>query len=370
MIKKYNRGELTPEQECRLNEWYLLTVAESKTEIQSDQVARIVNAMRAKLPLQEPIKKIKLWHRMVATAAVILMVAGVYFFLADRAKHTRGEFSAAEDIRPGKAGATLTLADGRNIRLGGATSGEIAREAGVTVVKTANGQLVYQMKDTGSGRAGQHAVNKLSTAIGETYQVSLPDGSRVWLNGGSSLTYSPNLTRHGQRTVELAGEGYFEIAKNKSLPFVVTTHGQQVRVLGTHFNINSYLDEPVTKTTLMEGAVSVTGNKKKSAVQVLKPGQQSSLSKSGDITVQAADLLEAMAWKQGYFRFNDEPIQSVMRKLSRWYDIDVRYEGDASIEKFNGKISRNINISQVLNALESTKTIHFKIEGRRVTVIQ
>ena len=369
LINKYNRAELTPEQERRLNEWYLLTVAESKAELKQEQILRIVDAIRPALPLQAPVKKIILWPRIAAVAAVVLMVIGAYFFLTN-SDHSTQQFSASQDIAPGKTGATLTLANGVKIKLGNVVNGEIAKQSGITIRKTASGQLVYEMGTNGGIKADHNAINKLSTAIGETYEVRLPDGSRVWLNGGSSLTYTPGLTAHGQRRVMLTGEGYFEIAKNKSLPFVVETNTQLVTVMGTHFNINSYPDEPVIKTTLIEGSVRVASNKIQVDAKVLKPGQQSSLNKNGDINVQSADVAEAIAWKEGYFRFNDEPIQGVMRKLSRWYNIEVHYEGTIPDEKFNGKLSRNINISQALKALESTKTIHFKIEGRRVTVIQ
>lgn len=369
LIDKYNRNELTPEQERRLNEWYLINLVESKDELNPDQVVKIVDAIRTRLPLQEPVKKISLWTRVVAAAAVLFMVVGIYFFVVDKIIPEQ-QVAIKDDLRPGRFGATLTLTNGTKIKLDDVGSGEIAKQSGITVNKTASGQLVYEIKETIRGGVGLNATNQLSTAIGETYEVRLPDGSRVWLNGGSSLTYAASLTVHGQRSVKLEGEGYFEIAKNKSLPFVVESGNQLVTVLGTHFNINSYLDEPATKTTLMEGAVRIEGVKNHAFTQVLKPGQQSMVTKSGGISVQTADLAEAVAWKEGYFRFNDEPIQSVMRKLSRWYNIDVHYEGATSAEKFNGKISRNNNISKVLNALESTKTIHFKIEGRRVTVIQ
>ncbi len=188
----------------------------------------------------------------------------------------------------------------------------------------------------------------------------------VWLNAASSLKF-PVKFAGKERVVELTGEAYFEVAPEAGKPFIVETVNEKVLVLGTHFNINAYSDEPVAVTTLLEGSIKVQSTQTGKA-SILKPGQQSLLDAS-QFTIQAANLEEAVAWKNGYFRFNDERIADIMKKLERWYNIEVIYEGKPSEELFNGKISRFKDISQVLRMLEKTEGIHFKIQGRRVTVM-
>lgn len=208
--------------------------------------------------------------------------------------------------------------------------------------------------------------NTLSTARGEQYQVRLPDSSLVWLNAASELKYPSSFNTLKERRVELSGEAYFEVAKNKKQPFVVQADGQEVKVLGTHFNVSSYSDEPDAITTLLEGSVQISGN---GEVKVLKPGERA-VRTGNQIKVSEADLSEDMAWKNGDFYFNNVGIASIMRQISRWYDVDIIYQGELTDEKFYGTISRSKNIKQVLNVLEKTKSVHFKVEGRRVLIMK
>lgn len=306
----------------------------------------------------------KLWPRIAAAASLLLVIgAGLLFYKHSR-PGTEVQFTYQNDIPPGQYKATLTLANGQTVALSSAKKELIA-----------SNQFHYSDGSpiTGSGRS-QAGLNTIKTPNGGQYTVTLPDGTRVWLNAASSLKFPAHFSDE-VRKVELTGEGYFEVAKvtvkgkNKLAqrqPFIVYTDQQQVEVLGTHFNINAYANEVNVKTTLVEGSVRVSAG---SDQVMLIPGQQARLN-GRDLKVMPANLEDDLAWKNGYFRFNDESIESVMRKLSRWYNLDVQYQGSVSNESFNGKISRNNNISQVLNALESTKTVHFKIEGRRITVIQ
>ena len=309
---------------------------------------------------------LRLWTMLTSAAAILICLSiGIYFYSSRLEKSQPVKSTYANDILPGKQGATLTLANGKQVVLNNTAEGKIAQESGVSISKSGNGSIEYEIKDAlGSDL---NLSNTLTTAKGETYRLRLPDGSVVWLNAGSSLTFSPSLRNGGARRVELTGEAYFEISKDKIHPFVVHTTSQQVTVLGTQFNINSYADEPATTTTLLEGSIQL--NIGSIGSRILVPGEQAKF-ENGLLGVRKANLQEVVAWKNGYFRFNDEPIESVMRKLARWYNIDVSYSGSPKGERFTGKLSRENNISQILNAMESTKAIHFKVEGRRVTVIQ
>ncbi|SDE95092.1 FecR family protein [Mucilaginibacter pineti] len=304
------------------------------------------------------------WTRILIAASVILCLSFGGYFLIQQRQTDQFADNAVNDITPGKNTATLTLAGGQKIILSGALNGKLAVQAGVTITKTANGQLVYSIKNNNA--TGETKSNTLSTGRGEQYQVVLPDGSHVWLNAASSLTFPASFAALKSREVKLAGEAYFEIAKDKAHPFIVITDRQQVQVLGTHFNINSYDDEPVIKTALLEGSVQVTETAD-NVVKVLRPGQQAVLTNS-NLSISDANLEETVAWKNGDFDFNKENIQSIMRKLSRWYNIEVTYEGDVKSKTFTGKISRFKNISQVLKMLSKTKAVHFVVEERRVIV--
>ena len=318
----------------------------------------------------------KLWpfiSGMVAAVAIIILGVYLYKYKQDNNQQNQTN-NFANDITPGKQGATLTLASGKKIQLSNAANGQLAKESGVVITKTATGELIYEIQDnTESSRS----TNILSTAKGETYQVVLPDGSKVWLNAASTLKYPAKFTALKQRRVQLDGEAYFEIAKDKLHPFIVETDKQSVEVLGTHFNINSYQDEPDTKTTLLEGSVKVaTLSGRQSTFKqlqnstVLKPGEQSVLSGAGKIDVMAIDVNKATAWKNGKFVFEEENIESIMRKLSRWYNVEIIYQGDFTNKTFVGSISRSDNISKILDKITFTQAVHFKIEGRRIYVMQ
>ncbi|MFA6071553.1 MAG: FecR domain-containing protein [Janthinobacterium sp.] len=306
----------------------------------------------------------KLWPKILIAAAIATMIASTGIWLIknrdELASVPRIDAAYKNDIAPGKQGATLTLASGQQIRLSKAANGELAKESGVVVTKTANGELVYEIK---GANTEPNKPNTLTTAKGETYQVRLPDGSLVWLNAASSLTYSAALYQRGVRRVKLDGEAYFEIAKDKAHPFIVSTRKQEVEVLGTHFNVNCYLDEPETKTSLLEGSVKINDN------ALLKPGEQAVTSINKNTTITTFNASKAIAWKNGKFVFEYEPIEGVMRKLGRWYDAEIIYQGGFSGKTFTGSISRFDNISKILEKITYTQDVHFKIEGRRITVM-
>ena len=347
-----------------------------KTYYKPDSAAiyqKISEGIKTANPVESAQVVVKLWPRIAVAAAVVLMVfAGVWFLKGGASGGSDQEIRYAGDAVPGKEGATLTLANGKKIRLTTAANGELAKEAGVSISKTADGQLVYVIESN----VENNSVNTLSTANAETYQVKLPDGSRIWLNAASSLSYRASLNENGVRKVKLTGEAYLEIEKDAEHPFIVESAGQEVKVLGTHFNVKAYPDEKNIRTTLLEGSVNVSpsniGGQPSLTEQpsyILKPGEQAV--NNGSIIIEKADLQEAMAWKNGSTIFKDKPLQDIMRELSRWYDVTVVYAADAPKNvTFSGAVSRNRNISTVLERMQTTGSVKFEIQGKTVKVMK
>ncbi|MEN0052845.1 MAG: FecR domain-containing protein [Mucilaginibacter sp.] len=262
--------------------------------------------------------------------------------------------------------AVLTLANGKKITLDDQSAGTLARQAGTNVSKTTNGQLVYKSAATPHVQ-NNIEFNVMETPRGGIYQVYLPDGTRVWLNSASRLKYPVAFTGT-ERKVELAGEAYFEVSHNRQMPFIVISNNQRIEVLGTHFNVNAYDDELVTKTTLIQGSIKVTATSS-GISKTIVPGQQAVLRLKG-IQLHNVDTDNAIAWKTGLFRFDNEPLSTIMKKISRWYDVDIVYQDDVSQMRFGGTVSRFTDIQKVLSKLELTNTVHFKIEGRSVIVMK
>lgn len=304
--------------------------------------------------------------RISAVAAAIMVV----FAIALLSNKTSGInqkliHQATKDAAPGKDAAVLTLANGRKIILNESANGELAKQAGIRITKAADGKLIYHIDhaNTTSAKASE-LYNTISTPRGGQYQVNLPDGSQVWLNSASSIKFPMLFTALGRRGVRLTGEAYFEVAKDKKRPFVVTTDRQSIEVLGTHFDVSSYGDDAFTRTTLLEGAVKITAGVHTS---VLKPGQQADVSAS--ISVSNVDTEIAIAWKNGYFHFDDEKLESVMKKISRWYDLDIEYQ-DASIknELFAAYSTRFANVSQLLKRMNQVGDMSFELDGRKILI--
>ncbi|SHM52192.1 FecR family protein [Mucilaginibacter sp. OK098] len=307
-----------------------------------------------------------------AAAVFVFFFSAAYFFIYKKQQEQLIAVANKNKIIPGRNKATLTLADGSKIDLDDAKTGGIAKQAQLRVTKTAAGQLIYTIANTDktlSETTDKPSYNTIETPVGGQYQVILSDGTRVWLNAASSLKY-PTQFATGERQVELTGEGYFEVTKNKAKPFKVITDRQEIEVLGTHFNVNAYTDENAITTTLLEGSVKIAAHLKNQLAQqsiILKPGQQSILGCAG-LAVGNVNTEDVVAWKNGYFSFNED-FESIMRRLSRWYNIDVVYKIDKDPDlSFGGKISRSKSINSVLNIIEATGNVHFKIEGRRIIV--
>ncbi len=330
---------------------------------------------------KETVKIIYLW-RYAAAAVMIGAVATLGYFSFKQSDTTPVVVAAAikkiispvvNDVLPGTKGAVLTLSDGQQIVLDSAGNGRLTSQ-GSTIIINKNGQIVY---DTNGDVPGEVLYNTMTTPRGRQYQLLLSDGTKVWLNSESSIRY-PAAFSGDTRSVNITGEAYFEVAPlspkggHGKVPFIVRVNspsgdgGMEVKVLGTHFNINAYQDEESIKTTLLEGSVQVNipGDE-----TVLAPGQQSKIYKTGlTQLVQHADLEEAVAWKNGVFSFTNADIQSVMRQIARWFDLEINYEGEIPKDHFGGRLPMNAKVSEVLGALEQTQ-VHFRIEGKRLIVM-
>ncbi|SMC55357.1 FecR family protein [Pedobacter africanus] len=356
ILSKLNKEKLSAEEEAMAKYWLHQLNQQEGNEVSETQLSAASEEIWAgiqknKTPLAG---KFALWLKISGIAATL--TAAVFGFYLMKKPGTSVRY--ANDISPGKNTAILTTADGKVINLNDAKTGIVVEAAKLVY----NDGTKVQIGD--SSMIGRENMN-VSTPRGGQFQIVLSDGTRVWLNSASYLRFPRSFGHLTERRVELSGEGYFEVAKDKLHPFIVNVDGQEARVLGTHFNINSYQENKAIKTTLLEGSLMVTGKNNK---VILKPGQQSVLT-PGQLNVGSADLEAAVSWKKGYFYFNDEKITEVMSTISRWYDIDVNYEGEISREGFTGAISRFTNISDVLIMLEGTGAVRFKIEGRRVTVM-
>ncbi|HWK02760.1 MAG TPA: FecR domain-containing protein [Puia sp.] len=300
-----------------------------------------------------------------AVAAILLLVVGGawwWLLLNRQAPVAAGKPAAPSiDVLPGGNRAVLTLAGGKQIILDSAANGLLTQQGNVQIQKLANGRLAYQRIDE---KPGSVLYNTLSTPRGGQYQLSLPDGSRVWLNASSSITY-PTAFAGTERMIKVTGEAYFEVVHNGRQPFRVRAGDQLIEDIGTAFDVNAYTDEPGVKTTLVEGKVKVSRGV---AVRVLSPGQQAQ-SLGGDIEiVPHADMEEALAWKKGAFAFRDADLPTVMRQLARWYDIDVEYDGPVPTGHFDGEIGRSLTLNQVLQGLANTRINYTIINNHKIII--
>ncbi|MFA6084332.1 FecR domain-containing protein [Mucilaginibacter sp.] len=313
-------------------------------------------------------KKNQYWWLKIAASILLLVSVSLLWYTSQKqpALTAQLEKPKTPDIMPGDNNAVLTLANGSKVILNSAQNGQIARQEGTTIQKVKDGQLVYATAVNTNAQEGLQW-NTITIPKGGQYGLVLADGTRVYLNSASSLTY-PTAFSGTSREVSLKGEAYFEVAKNAKMPFKVNVNDrQQVEVLGTHFNIEAYSDDRVIHTTLLEGSVKLLYRDKQT---ILKPGQMAVNDiGASSLLIKPADSDEVMAWRNGMFIFNNENITSLMKRISRWYDIDVVFKGNMKDISFVGNYSRNKSLANLLRNIESTERVHFLIEGRRVTVI-
>lgn len=299
-----------------------------------------------------------------AAASVIIILSLGYFFFQNENTPQIVQVAPTKvnDIAPGGNKAILTLGSGETIILDSAGIGTLSTQGGSSVLKLADGQIAYEESANSSNEI---VFNTISTPAAGQYNLTLSDGSKVWLNAASSLRYPASFSGK-DRIVELTGEGYFEVAPNQNKTFSVSVNNTVVEVLGTHFNINAYKDDNLLKTTLLEGSVKVVNGKQN---VMIEPGQQAEINQvSSSIRIKkSVNLEEVVAWKNGLFQFDNTDIRDVMLQIGRWYDVDVVFEKGVPAKRFTGKIYRNLNASEVFKILE-VLDIHFKIEGRKVIV--
>lgn len=309
------------------------------------------------------------WRRWMA-AAVLLILAGtglLWWINSLRSTPTALVSTFKNDIAPGGNKATLTLGNGSVIILDSAHVGELFTQGKTKIIKQDSGRIAYKPV---AGISVEVSYNTLTTPRGGQYQLMLPDGSMVWLNAASSIRY-PTVFTGNRREVEINGEAYFEIAKDPRKPFIVNVAGNaSVEVLGTHFNINAYNDEAFVRTTLLEGSIKMFMLQAKDQQVILTPGDQAlfDMHDKEIKTIKNADIEQAVAWKNGRFQFKSADIESLMRQVARWYDIEVLYTGVKTNDRFSGKISRSATLTELLQIL-ATSHVHFKLEGRTLTVL-
>ncbi len=400
LAQKWLDGTITPEEEKEFASWYnrfddeaelsidkafALNEITLKARIRASLDDRLKEAENANRQTPEPygteVRRVHFmrrgWFRATAAAAFgAILLTGAYLWMARRHSAEAVAAEYVDDRPPGGDKATLILGNGSTIVLDNALKGPIAQQGNRQISRLPDGKIVYSKLNTDTKEV---LYNTLTTPRGGQSQLVLPDGTQVWLNAASSIRY-PTAFTGKERDVEITGEVYFEVAhmssldagKNRepvALPFKVRANNASVEVLGTHFNINAYPDEPQLKTTLLEGSIRVEQLTTHRS-QLIAPGQQVQLSAAEPYAaiqvVNHVDLTQVMAWKNGFFEFDDADPVVVMRQVARWYDVDVVFEGDLH-EKFGGRIGKDLPLSKLLQLLTSTG-IKFRLEGRKLIV--
>lgn len=398
LIYKYVRNDLSVAEETRLNKWLQESVTNRRffeevtatghlfTEaMEREQVDKQLNVEEAwqrlstvGLPTTEihhiepsqPARLIRLRtvKYVVAASVTLIVLSGAYLLLRPKAKQDvtvtpTTTTATSHDVAPNTKAPVLTLADGTIVSLDSTQQGTLAVQGNTNVIKDANGQIVYTPAANASGAM---LYNTMTVPKGgNVVSLALADGSKVWLNAASSIRY-PAAFSGTERKVEISGEAYFEVARNKSMPFRVSRNNIDIEVHGTHFNVNAFPEEKDIKVTLLEGSVKVS-SKVNAQWSMLKPGEQVIANGNSPFTIDhSPDLEQVMAWKNGLFMFNNTSIEEIMHQIERWYDVTVYYEGDIKRWTFNGQISRYSNVSKVLEMMEATGTIHFRVEDRKI----
>lgn len=369
LINRYVNGTSTISENRLIEAWYDAMSENRKLSEENDfdhlsEELWTKTIERAKINRQK--KKIRLWPLVAAAGAIAAcLILILYYAFPERPKEdaTVKNIALVDKILPGTNKAMLTLSNGSRINLTDGENGNLAEENQVVIKKTADGQVIYSAAE----KTSAVVFNTITTPRGGQYAIVLSDGTKVFLNAQSSITF-PTSFSGAERLVKINGEAYLEVAHNRSMPFRVESKGQMVEVLGTYFNINSYDDEPFVRTTLLKGSVKVQSGPIK---VLLKPGEQSQLNKAENgskISVRTVNLEEVIAWKNGIFEFDEASIKDVMRSTARWYDINVTYIGKAPEIRISGKISRKVSFSGLIELLEF-EGIRFRIDGKNIAIV-
>jgi transmembrane sensor len=373
LLEKKHAGNCTPEEIAFLESWYLQWNKELPLDLTAEELHEDlldIKAMNTILPSETKPKKLK-QSLLVAASLFLILSTGLFLYLQTPSRKNGTDQLALHDIDPGSNKATVTLANGQKLNLNDLKGGVMIDKSGLTYN---DGTDISQINPALKGTVQQLT---LATPKGGQYQITLSDGTKVWLNAASALKFPSSFAGLKERRVELTGEAYFEVNHNAKQPFRVQTASQIAEDLGTSFNINTYTDEASAKTTLIAGAMQVQSlynhqGKKQPAV-VLSPSQQASINPNGIINVRVVNTAETMGWKNGDFVFDGENLKSAMRKIARWYDVEIIYETDAKASStliLDGLVSRKSKLSEVLKWIETVGDVRFKIEGRRVTVTE
>jgi len=364
LIQKHQQGIATDAEKQALANWYSSVSSQDSEfpEEEDDVHEEILMRLLDEIDFQKK-RSVNYKGWAVAASLLIMLTAGTILFF-NKYKTAQNQTIAQEHpIRPGGNKAILVLANGSKVLLTDVATGKIAQQSGSQITKTADGKLVYSANPN-AVKNTLPQYNTMQTPKGGQYQLLLSDGTRVWLNAESSIKYPVSFDSFNERRVELTGEAYFEVAHNKALPFRVVSNKQVIEVLGTHFNVNAYPDEQNTTTTLLEGAVKIIAGDKNAT---LKPGQEADLTTT--FKISTVDPREAIDWKNGNFRFNEEPLESVMRQIARWYDVKIVYE-DESVKKETivAVTTRFANLSALLKIMEQITNDRFIISGSTIRV--
>ncbi|QEC51145.1 FecR family protein [Anseongella ginsenosidimutans] len=377
LVRKYRAGNCTEEEKALLNAWYLSLASGNGQTPAREEIEKALKDVSGSLPLKKYyfIRSLQLGQIAAAVLVLFLFSASIYFLREQRPASGFSGNIYKNDVAPGGNKAVLELADGSVIDLNNAAIGSIDHKGPVRITKTREDQVIYQPA-LEKGKVAEMRYNTIRTPRGGQYQVVLPDGSGAWLNSASSIRF-PAMFTDGERKVEITGEVYFEVVRKYRLsdtgkvviPFIVVASNQRIEAIGTQFNINAYPGEGAIRTTLLEGSVRISlpaGSK----FRLLKPGQQAQigLDPSRSISISQANVEKIIAWKNGQFQYDMEGIETIMRQVERWYDVEVVYEGEIPEKKFVGTISRNISLSKFLDILSYTG-VNFRIEGRKIVVM-
>ncbi|WP_316805615.1 FecR family protein [Pedobacter nototheniae] len=327
--------------------------------------AKILHNIFSSAHKTNQVKVFKFYKGWIKYAAAILLISlGIGFYWYQKQLQNPLLTSNTKDILPGGNRAVLTLGNGKKVILDDAATGLLAEQGNIEVRKAADGQIVYNIKEE-SGAAS--VINTIETQNGGQYQINLPDGTKVWLNAASTLKY-PTSFAANERKVELKGEAYFEVAKNEKKPFkVMLNNDAQIKVLGTHFNINAYPEEESINATLLEGSIAMSSGKQ---TEKIVPGQQAQAFNSHRINVvNDVNVDEVIAWKNGFFSVRTVSLQDIMKQVEKWYDVKVIYKDNVQAE-FVAKLPRNVRLLALIKLLEYTKQVHFKLEGKTLYVMK
>lgn len=369
LLEKISDGTATDAEIALYNSYYIAAekaAITSGVELPDDEGIAVQMRDNIQRRIAPKKKSFPVKYRYLAAAAVLagVIVTGFLLFQPDATlSNTSSAITASSpEIPAGGDKAVLTLSNGKQILLNDVNAGDIAKQAGLRIYKTASGEIVYEA--TGNGT--DTGLNHIATPRGGQYRIVLQDGSKVWLNAASSLSYPASFPKE-ERKVTLSGEAYFEVAKDAARPFKVITPSQRVDVLGTNFNVNAYPENTTVHTTLLEGSVSITANASAQKT-ILKPGEQARLNnQTGSLLKSMVHAQDAIAWKNGYFVFNDTYLTEVLLQLSRWYDVQIDPATIPTI-RYTGVIPRTEPLAKVLDMLEFTGDQQFYIENKTIKI--